>query len=75
MVIGAVLLASFLFVPEAYRPEGMEDDIPIFEDDDNTYFVEKDGNFELYLGEERLLIFSYIPDEFSDLPVIEMEEG
>ncbi len=74
VVLGVVLLGTLFFVPEAYDPDGLNGDEPIFEEDDDTYFIEKNGNYELYLGEERLLIFSYVPDEFNDVPIIRMEE-
>ena len=73
VVIGAVLLASFLFVPEAYVTQGIQDQTVINIENLDNYFKKVDGDYWLYTDDEPVLSFTYIPEEMKDIPVIEEE--
>lgn len=73
VVIGAVLLASFLFVPEAYVVDGIRDNSVVSVSEYKTYFIEREGNFWLYSDGELIMGVPYIPKEFENIPVLKEE--
>lgn len=73
VVLGVVLLGTLFFVPEAYVPQGIQDQTVINIENLDNYFKKVDNTYWLYTDGEPVLSFSYIPDEMRDIPVMEEE--
>ena len=73
-VVGFVLVASFIFVPEAYRSEGLESEYSIgISDYNNAYFLKRDDIYWLYADGELVMGVRDIPNELVGMLVVEEE--
>lgn len=74
VVIGVVVFIAFVFVPEAYVTDGIQDNSVVSVEDYDTYFLEREGVFWLYSKGDCIMGVPYIPAEFKDIPVIKEED-
>ncbi len=73
VVLGVVLLGTLFFVPEAYNPDELNQDVTIGIKDYDSYFLKVEDEFWLYINNEPTLSFSYIPAEMEYIPIFEKE--
>lgn len=72
-IISLVMVASFTFVPEAYEIAEAEQEETFNVSEENAYFIKRDSEYELYIADTYMTLFSDIPEEFYNIPVIEEE--
>lgn len=75
ILVIVMLVVSFVFVPEGYIPENIEDNEVVKVHEDNSYIKRVEGGYELYVNGVYLYTCSTIHEEFSDLPIIEEEDA
>lgn len=75
VVVGLVLLASVFYVPEAYRPEVMQEQSFNYLQMDTSYFVKVNGKYNLYANGEYKFTLDVVPKDLSNIPIIEEEEN
>lgn len=75
LVVGTVLLLSLLYVPEAYCPEGLEEEKVIQANNYSSFFIKENGEYKLYMNGELVIGVPYIPDEMKHIPVVEKEDA
>ena len=74
-IVALVIVVSFVYVPEAYCSDTLEKENSVYTKSEDAFFVKANDKYELYLYGESVLSFSYIPDDFKDIPVIIEEES
>lgn len=74
ILVIVMLVVSFVFVPEGYIAEYSEADGAVKVHEENSYLVKVEEGYELYVNGSYLFTCSPIPEEFSDLPIIEEED-
>lgn len=74
ILVAAAVLISVLFVPEAYVPDGLEQEKQTYIKNDTSYFL-KEGKekYRLYMNGKYISTFDAIPKELEYIPVIEKE--
>lgn len=75
VIVSMVLLFSFVYVPEAYCPEGLSVEGNVYTPMDEMYLIKSDKeNYQLFVNGEYIVTLSKIPDEFGEIPIYEEEE-
>lgn len=74
VLVIAMLIVSFVFVPEGYVPAADTADGAVMVQEDNSYLVKCEEGYQLYVDGNYLFTCSPIPEEFINLPIIEEGE-
>lgn len=74
VLVTVMLMVAFVFVPEGYIPKNLQDSEAVKVHEDNSYLVECEEGYQLYINGSYLYTCSTIHDEFNDLPIIKEEE-
>ena len=74
VVIGFTLLVAFFVVPERYHVDDETKETTYLIETDNSYFIEDESGYSLFINGEYKLSFDYIPEDFKDLPIYQKED-
>lgn len=73
VVIALVLAVCLFYVPEAYCVDELKKESTFEIENYNSFLLEKEGLFWLYVDNVPIYSFPYIPDELNNIPIIREE--